>query len=88
MTDNDRITSFRDKQPMDNSRVSGGFMVLDPKVFQYNEGDKTVFEKGPMMQLTKEGDLMGLRCDGFWQFMDTKREHDMLEEMWDSGNAP
>ncbi len=88
MTDDNRITSFREKQSSDKSRVSGGFMVLEPKVFDYIEGDRTVFEKGPMMELAKEGNLMGYRYDGFWQCMDTKREHDMLEEMWDSGNAP
>ncbi len=87
MTDDDRITSFREKQTSDNSRVSGGFMVLDSKVFDYIEGDDTVFEKGPMMKLAAEGNLMGYRFDGFWQCMDTKREHDMLEELWDSGRA-
>lgn len=88
MTDDNRITAFREKQSSDRSRVSGGFMVLEPKVFDYIEGDRTVFEKGPMMELAKEGNLMGYRYDGFWQCMDTKREHDMLESMWDSGNAP
>ncbi len=88
MTDDNRITAFREKQSSDQSRVSGGFMVLEPKVFDYIEGDRTVFEKGPMMELAKEGNLMGYRYDGFWQCMDTKREHDMLERMWDSGNAP
>ena len=88
MSDEDLITSFREKQAADNSRVSGGFMVLEPKVFDYIEGDGTVFEKGPMMQLASEGQLVGYRYDGFWQCMDTKREHDMLEEMWDAGNAP
>ncbi len=89
MTDDDMITSFREKQKIDNSRISGGFMVLEPQVFDYiKDGDKTVFEKGPMMQLAAEGNLMGYRYDGFWQCMDTKREMDKLEELWDSGNAP
>lgn len=84
----DSITSFREKNASDNSRISGGFMVLEPEVFDYIEGDNTVFEKGPMMQLAKEGNLKGYRHDGFWQCMDTKREKDRLEEMWKSGNAP
>ena len=88
MNDSNAITSFREKQMSDNSRISGGFMVLDKKVFDYIEGDSTVFEKGPMMQLAKEGNLMGYRYDGFWQCMDTKREMDKLEEMWKSGKAP
>ena len=88
MNDLNEITSFREKQAADNSRISGGFMVLDRKVFDYIEGDDTAFEKGPMMQLAKEGNLMGYRFDGFWQCMDTKREMDRLEEMWKSGTAP
>ncbi len=89
MTGDDTITSFREKQKIDSSRISGGFMVLEPQVFDYiSDGDKTVFEKGPMMKLAAEGNLMGYKYDGFWQCMDTKREMDRLEEMWDSGNAP
>ena len=88
MNDDDSITSFREKNASDNSRISGGFMVLDSKVFDYIEGDGTVFEKGPMMQLAKEGNLKGYKYDGFWQCMDTKREKDRLEDMWKSGTAP
>lgn len=88
MDDSDSITSFREKNAADNSRISGGFMVLEPEIFNYIEGDNTVFEKGPMMQLAKEGNLKGYRHDGFWQCMDTKREMDKLEEMWKSDQAP
>ena len=88
MDDSDSITSFREKNAADNSRISGGFMVLEPEIFNYIEGDNTVFEKGPMMQLAKEGNLKGYRHDGFWQCMDTKREMDRLEDMWKSGQAP
>ena len=88
MNDNDKITAFREKNPADNSRISGGFMVLEPQVFDYIEGDNTVFEKGPMMDLAKEGNCMGYRYDGFWQCMDTKREKDKLESLWKDGIAP
>ncbi len=88
LAEDDRITSFREKQASDNARISGGFMVLEPEVFDYIEGDATVFEKGPMMQMAREGNLMGYRHDGLWECMDTKRERDLLEEMWDSGKAP
>lgn len=88
MDDSDSITSFREKNTSDNSRISGGFMVLEPEVFNYITGDETVFEKGPMMQLASEGNLKGYRHDGFWQCMDTKREMDRLEDMWKKGTAP
>jgi len=88
MDDSDAITSFREKNASDNSRISGGFMVLDPKVFDYIDGDSTVFEKGPMMQLAGEGNLKGYRYDGFWQCMDTKREMERLEDMWKNNKAP
>ena len=59
ISSDDMITSFREKQAADSSRVSGGFMVLESEVFDYIEGDRTVFEKGPMMQLAREGNLVG-----------------------------
>lgn len=82
------ITSFREKSHEDDNRISGGFMVLEPEIFDYIEGDKTVFEKGPMMQLASEGKLRAFRHDGFWQCMDTKREKDKLEMMWKENMAP
>ena len=63
-------------------------MVLDPKIFEYIEGDKTVFEKDPLEKLAKDGQLMSYRHKGFWQCMDTKREMDMLEKLITSGQAP
>ena len=86
--ENNNVESFREKSPLDDSRISGGFMVLEPEVFDYLESDETVFEKGPMMQLAKEGQLKAYRHEGFWQCMDTKREMDRLEKMWREGNAP
>ena len=73
---------------MDGSRINAGYMVMEPEVFDYIEGDKTVFEKEPMERLAADGQLMAYRYDGYWQCMDTKREHDKLEELWDSGKAP
>ncbi len=61
---------------------------MEPEVFDLIEGDSTVFEKGPLMELAKTGQLAAYRHEGFWQCMDTKREMDKLEEMWKSGNAP
>ncbi len=86
--DSGRITSFREKRDSDGNPINGGFMVLDPKVLDYIDGDETVFEKAPLEKLAKDGELMGFYHDGFWQCMDTKRDYDTLEKMWAGGEAP
>ena len=83
-----RITSFREKRDRDGNPINGGFMVLEPKVLDYIEGDDTVFEKTPLEQLAKEGELMGFHHDGFWQCMDMQKDRDNLEKIWNSGEAP
>lgn len=82
------IESFREKSNKDGAYINGGYMVLEPQVFNYLEGDKTVFEKKPLAALANEGQLKAYKFDGFWQCMDTKREMDMLEEMWAANEAP
>lgn len=84
----DSITAFREKSNMDNSFINGGYMVMEPKVFDYIDGDSTVFEKGPLVKLSEEGQLKAYKYSGFWQCMDTKREKDLLDEMWNSNSAP
>ena len=86
--DSNRITSFREKRASDGNPINGGFMVLDPKVIDYIDGDETVFERNPLEKLSRDGELMGYYHDGFWQCMDTKKDCDTLEEIWKSGNAP
>ena len=82
------IESFREKSNADTARINAGYMVLEPEVFSYLDGDDTVFEKKPLETLAREGQLKAYNYNGFWQCMDTKREMDKLEEMWASGNAP
>lgn len=82
------IREFREKNDDDGKIVNGGFMVLEPGVFDYIEGDDTVFEKAPLEQLAKDGQLMVYRHDGFWKCMDTQRDKMQLEQMWQKGNAP
>lgn len=82
------ITSFREKDDSDGSLINGGFMVLNPEIFQYLDGDETVFEQGPMQRLAAEGQLKSFYHDGFLQCMDTQREMKKLEELWQSGKAP
>lgn len=86
--ENDTVTSFREKDDNDGSLINGGFMVLNPEIFDYLEGDDTVFEQGPMQRLAAEGQLKSFYHDGFWQCMDTQREMNKLEELWQSGRAP
>ena len=79
---------FREKDVSDGSRVNAGFMVLEPEIFDYIEGDDTVFEKEPLNELAQKGELKAYMYNGFWQCMDTKREKNRLEELWSSGSAP
>lgn len=82
------IQAFREKNDDDGKMVNGGFMVMEPGVFDYIEGDSTVFEKAPLENLSRDGQLMAYGHDGFWKCMDTQRDRMQLEEMWQSGHAP
>lgn len=86
--DKGTITEFREKEDMDGSRINAGYMVMEPEIFDYIEGDRTVFEKEPLETVAKMGELKAYKFNGFWQCMDTKREKDKLDEMWNSGKAP
>ncbi len=82
------VQSFREKNKGDGALINAGYMVLEPQIFDYIDGDDSIFERDPMMRLVSEGQLMSYRHKGFWQCMDTKREKDVLEKLWESGNAP
>ena len=82
------VESFREKEDEDSTLVNGGFMVMEPKIFEYLHGDETVFEREPMAALSAEGELNAYRHEGFWQCMDTQREMKKLEELWEGGRAP
>jgi glucose-1-phosphate cytidylyltransferase len=82
-----RITGFREKPPAE-SRVNGGFFVLSPQVFDYIEGDATVWERHSLEQLALAGQLAAYLHDGFWQCMDHLRDKLLLEQQWAAGNAP
>ncbi len=88
MGEGDRIAAFREKREADGSLINGGFMVLDPKVLEYIDGDETVFEREPLENLAADGQLMAYRHEGYWQCMDTQRDKEQLEKLWSSGNAP
>lgn len=82
------INAFREKNDDDGSLINGGFMVMEPGVFDYIEGDATVFEKKPLEDLARDGQLMAYKHNGFWKCMDTQRDKMQLEEMWSKGEAP
>ena len=83
-----KIVGFKEKPQGDGAWVNGGFFVLSPKVIDYIEGDRTVWERGPVERLAQERQLSAFNHLGFWQPMDTLRDKIHLEELWDSGMAP
>ena len=83
-----KVDRFREKDSSDGDVINGGYMVLNPEIFDYLEGDTTVFEKDPIEKLAHAGELMTYRHTGFWQCMDTQRDKMKLEEMIAEGNAP
>lgn len=83
-----QVLSFREKSQSDVGWINGGFMVLDPKVLDYIDGDATMFERDPMEKLAQDGQLMCFCHEGFWQCMDTLRDKQKLDALWESGNAP
>jgi glucose-1-phosphate cytidylyltransferase len=84
----ERIRSFREKSRDDMGWINGGFMVLEPKVFDYIAGDETMFEREPLEQLANEGQLGCYRHRGFWQCMDTLRDKEKLEKLISTNKAP
>lgn len=83
-----RVTEFIEKPAGDNGLINGGFFVLEPSVLSRIGGDDTVWETGPLASLAADNQLSAFRHSGFWQPMDTLREKNHLEELWESGNAP
>ena len=83
-----KVTSFGEKIESSTDWINGGFMILEPQVIDYINGDDTVFERNPLETLSAEGQLMAYKHPGFWQCMDTMRDKNTLEKLWDSGNAP
>jgi glucose-1-phosphate cytidylyltransferase len=83
-----KVISFREKPQGDGAMINGGFFVLSPQVIDYIVDDKTIWEREPMERLAEEGHLAAYHHQGFWQPMDTLRDKQQLEELWQSGNAP
>lgn len=84
----DRVNGFIEKPVGDGGWINGGFFVLSPKVLSRIAGPQTVWEREPLASLAQEGQLRAYQHRGFWQPMDTLREKNHLEDLWNSGNAP
>jgi glucose-1-phosphate cytidylyltransferase len=84
----DRVTSFQEKPAGDGAWINGGFFVLSPSVAEYLDGDDTVWEREPVQRLAATGQLASYRHSGFWQPMDTLREKQRLQQLWEEGAAP
>ncbi|MEM7127340.1 MAG: glucose-1-phosphate cytidylyltransferase [Chloroflexota bacterium] len=86
--DGDQIVEFTEKPQTGEGWINGAFFVMEPGVYDYIEGDHTQWEHEPLEGLARDGQLMAYKHSSFWQCMDTLREKHILEQMWDSGNAP
>lgn len=83
-----RVLSFKEKPRGDGAMINGGFFVLSPNVLPYIRDDRTVWEQEPLNRLAADGELMAYEHAGFWQPMDTLRDKQHLETLWESGQAP
>jgi glucose-1-phosphate cytidylyltransferase len=82
------VRSFREKPVLGHDRINGGFFVMEPSVLDLLDGDDCVLEAEPLSSLALGGHLAAYEHHGFWQPMDTVRERDELQSLWDSGEAP
>lgn len=86
--DGGQVKGFAEKPRGDGGLINGGFFVLSPECIDTIEGDDVPWETAPLNEITRRGELMAYHHEGFWQPMDTLREKNLLEELWESGKAP
>ncbi len=87
LDNNSAVNSFLEKPAGDGAWINGGFFVLEPGIFDYIEGNQTIWEKAPLEKLAADNELSAFCHKGFWKPMDTLRDKESLEDMWQSGNA-
>lgn len=85
---NNSVKGFQEKPKGDGGWINAGFFVLEPEIFEYIEGDNTVFEAEPVENLARDNQLAAFKYTGFWHSMDTLRDRNYLEGLWQSGDAP
>jgi glucose-1-phosphate cytidylyltransferase len=86
--DQDLVIEFTEKPQIGEGWINGAYFVLEPGIFDFIDGDETVWEKEPLERLARDGQLMAYRHGSFWQCMDTLREKHILESYWQSENTP
>ena len=86
--DEGRVREFSEKPQTGEGWINGGFFVFEPSVLDYLDGDDAILEREPLEKLAADGQLMAYRHEGFWQPMDTLREKEILQELWESGRPP
>lgn len=82
------VNSFKEKSKEGGGWINGGFMVMNPEIIEYIQGDQTTFEKEPLESVAIEGQLKAYKHHGFWQCMDTLRDREQLQKLWTNGLAP
>lgn len=88
LSEMDQVTNFSEKPKGDGTWINGGFFVCEPKVLDYIDNDKTIFERDPLENLAKDGELYTYKHTGFWKPMDMLRDKMQLEELWNTNQAP
>ena len=83
-----KVTSFKEKPQVNQGWINGGFFIAKHDFFSLIKGDSTILEKDPLEKAAQMGELMSYQHDGFWKCMDTKRDRDLLEDLWETGKAP
>ena len=82
------VTSFKEKPQITQGWINGGYFVIEPELFGYINDDNTILEKSPLETIAQMGELMSYQHEGFWQCMDTKRDKELLDNLWKADQAP
>jgi glucose-1-phosphate cytidylyltransferase len=86
--ENNKVLDFKEKPQFHNGWINGGYFIMEPDIFDYIKDDTTLLEREPLENLAKDGQLMAFQHEGFWQCMDSKRDLELLQQLWLSGKAP
>ena len=86
--DGNKVTRFQEKPQGDTNWINGGFFVCEPDLMDYIEGDETLLEQEPLQNLAKDGKLGAFKHEGFWHPIDTLRDKNNLNELWEEHQAP